>query len=343
MAAVIAVLAAAALAAAQPTPAPVPCVSPETEAECRAAVAAAGLSEGYNTMPFAWSYGSGLGCHTYLSGPFVNSGFWSTSGDPTGEPSDSNRVRVCAASTAPTPRPLFTSSPTALPTGLPTALPTAAPTALPTAAPTALPTAAPTASPTAVPTALPTTLPTGLPTAPPTSVPTAPPTSVPTAQPTVSARPTPRPHWVWCASNTFTEHVIKSSATGATCVLAADVDRDGAVDVLFSASATDTVAVLFNDGSQTFTETVISSSADDAWYAEVGDVDGDADVDVLSAARTGDELVWWENDGTSTTFTKRLIATPACAPRPLPLCSRGRGELKKKASPPRHRHDVFYS
>jgi hypothetical protein len=159
----------------------------------------------------------------------------------------------------------------------------------------------------------------------------------------VSARPTPRPHWVWCASNTFTEHVIKSSATGATCVLAADVDRDGAVDVLFSASATDTVAVLFNDGSQTFTETVISSSADDAWYAEVGDVDGDADVDVLSAARTGDELVWWENDGTSTTFTKRLIATPACAPRPLPFCSRGRGESKKKASPPRHRHDVFYS
>ena len=88
--------------------------------------------------------------------------------------------------------------------------------------------------------------------------------------------------------------------------------------------------MLFNDGSQTFTETVISSSADDAWYAEVGDVDGDADVDVLSAARTGNELVWWENDGTSTTFTKRLIATPACAPRPLPFCSRGRGESKKK-------------
>ena len=102
------------------------CVSPETEAECRAAVAAAGLSEGYSNKPFAGSYGSGLGCHTYLSGAFVNSGFWSTSGDPTGEPSGSNYVRVCAASTAPTPRPSYTSSPTALPTGLPTALPTAA-------------------------------------------------------------------------------------------------------------------------------------------------------------------------------------------------------------------------
>ena len=90
MAAVIAVLAAAALAAAQPTPAPVPCVSPETEAECRAAVAAAGLSEGHNIKPFAGDYGSGLGCHTILIEPFVNSGFWSTSGDPTGEPSGSN-------------------------------------------------------------------------------------------------------------------------------------------------------------------------------------------------------------------------------------------------------------
>ena len=104
----IAVLAAAALAAAQPTPAPVPCVSPETEAECRAAVAAAGLSEGHNIKPFAGDYGSGLGCHTILIEPFVNSGFWSTSGDPTGEPSGSNYVRVCAASTAPTPRPSYT-------------------------------------------------------------------------------------------------------------------------------------------------------------------------------------------------------------------------------------------
>ena len=96
MAAVIAVLAAAALAAAQPTPAPVPCVSPETEAECQTAVAAAGLSEGGCGFDFAGDYGSGRGCYTYSSGQYEGCGYWSTSGDPTGEPGGI-RVRVCAA------------------------------------------------------------------------------------------------------------------------------------------------------------------------------------------------------------------------------------------------------
>ena len=96
MAAVIAVLAAAALAAAQPTPAPVPCVSPETEAECRAAVVAEGLSEGCGNFAFSGAYGSGRGCYTYGSGSWAGCGFWSSSGDPTGEPGGS-RVRVCAA------------------------------------------------------------------------------------------------------------------------------------------------------------------------------------------------------------------------------------------------------
>ena len=73
------------------------CVSPETDGECRAAVIAAGLSEGGCDFGFSGAYGVGRGCYTYEAGdPCAGSGFWSTSGDPTGDPGE-GRVRVCAA------------------------------------------------------------------------------------------------------------------------------------------------------------------------------------------------------------------------------------------------------
>jgi hypothetical protein len=73
------------------------CVSPETDGECRAAVLAAGLSEGGCNHGFAGDYGAGRGCYTYEAGhTCAGSGFWSTSGDPTGDPGG-DRVRVCSA------------------------------------------------------------------------------------------------------------------------------------------------------------------------------------------------------------------------------------------------------
>ena len=73
------------------------CVSPETDGECRAAVIAAGLSEGGCDFGFSGAYGVGRGCYTYEAGdPCAGSGFWSTSGDPTGDPGE-GRVRVCSA------------------------------------------------------------------------------------------------------------------------------------------------------------------------------------------------------------------------------------------------------
>ena len=73
------------------------CVSPETDGECRAAVIAAGLSEGGCNFGFSGAYGVGRGCYTYEAGdPCAGSGFWSTSGDPTGDPGE-GRVRVCSA------------------------------------------------------------------------------------------------------------------------------------------------------------------------------------------------------------------------------------------------------
>ena len=113
------------------------CVSPETEAECRAAVIAEGLSEGCGNFAFAGAYGSGRGCYTYASGTYASCGFWSSSGNPTGEPGGS-RVRVCATGMPqPTPRPV--PQPTPRPAPQPTPRPMPQPTPRPSGQPTPMP------------------------------------------------------------------------------------------------------------------------------------------------------------------------------------------------------------
>ena len=116
------------------------CVSPETEAECRAAVIAEGLSEGCGNFAFADAYGSGRGCYTYASGTYASCGFWSSSGNPTGEPGGS-RVRVCAAGPAPVPQP--TPRPVPQPTPRPAPQPTPRPMPQPTPRPSGQPTPMP--------------------------------------------------------------------------------------------------------------------------------------------------------------------------------------------------------
>ena len=77
------------------------CVSPETKEECQAAVAAAGLREGGCGYAFAGNYGSGAGCYTYSSGSlYEGCGYWSSSGNPTGNPGSSRvRVQLCTSFT----------------------------------------------------------------------------------------------------------------------------------------------------------------------------------------------------------------------------------------------------
>ena len=116
------------------------CVSPETEAECRAAVVAEGLSEGCGNFAFSGAYGSGRGCYTYASGTYASCGFWSSSGNPTGEPGGS-RVRVCAAGPAPVPQP--TPRPVPQPTPRPAPQPTPRPMPQPTPRPSGQPTPMP--------------------------------------------------------------------------------------------------------------------------------------------------------------------------------------------------------
>lgn len=94
---------------------------------------------------------------------------------------------------------------------------------------------------------------------------------------------------------------IDSSFLFAKDVLAADLDRDGDLDVLAVSYQGDEVAWWVNsagDGSSWSAKKVIGTSANGAVALVVGDVDGDADLDVLVCSQLANNIIWYENDGT---------------------------------------------
>ena len=99
----------------------------------------------------------------------------------------------------------------------------------------------------------------------------------------------------------WTKHFVDDHFLGAVSVQAADIDRDGDLDVVAAGYDGDGRIAWFEntagDGS-TWTERVIDSTYGGARDVYAADVDGDGHLDVLGAAEIDDDITWWENDGT---------------------------------------------
>jgi hypothetical protein len=108
----------------------------------------------------------------------------------------------------------------------------------------------------------------------------------------------------------FTNYTITSAAAGARSVYAADVDGDGATDVLSASWLDDKIAWYENDGQHNFTSHTITRAANGATSVYAADVDGDGDVDVLSASSNDNKIAWYENDGRQN-FSSYSITTTA--------------------------------
>ena len=117
---------------------------------------------------------------------------------------------------------------------------------------------------------------------------------------------------------TFTTHTISTIADGASSVFAADMDRDGDVDVLSGSMNDDTIAWYENNGASTpaFTTHTVTAAADGASSVATGDVDRDGDLDVLSASANDNRLAWYENTaGNGSAWTTRTIASTVTGAR----------------------------
>ena len=99
----------------------------------------------------------------------------------------------------------------------------------------------------------------------------------------------------------WAQNNIETSYNEAHAVFAADIDRDGDIDVVGTSGGvgdnTDRIDWFENDGTQSFTKRTIDSTYGNAWGVYVKDLDYDGDLDVLSSASGADDVTWWENDG----------------------------------------------
>ena len=108
----------------------------------------------------------------------------------------------------------------------------------------------------------------------------------------------------------FTRQVIATDVDQTHIAVAADVDGDGALDVVATDFVDDQVLLLRADGAGGYTRTVLDPALDGAYPANVGDVDGDGDVDVVASGYDADTHVWYDNDGTGT-FTRHVVDASA--------------------------------
>ena len=88
----------------------------------------------------------------------------------------------------------------------------------------------------------------------------------------------------------WTEHIITTTANRAYSAVALDVDGDGSVDVFSADYLGNTVALYLSDASQSFATQIITTTALNALSVSATDVDGDDDVDVVSAS---EEAISW--------------------------------------------------
>jgi hypothetical protein len=108
----------------------------------------------------------------------------------------------------------------------------------------------------------------------------------------------------------FTDHIVISDWDHANSVYAEDIDSDGDVDLLGTASGRSTgageIAWFENDGNQVFTMHTIYATSARPSCAIARDLDLDGDIDVVAAVCLFNQIMWFENDG-SEEFTQHGI------------------------------------
>jgi hypothetical protein len=112
--------------------------------------------------------------------------------------------------------------------------------------------------------------------------------------------------------------VITSEAHRVVSLLAADLDRDGDLDVLAASQPDDAIAWYANiDGSGVFGQRQVIASESEAGVSLCAqDFDGDGDLDLLSGSGPGHAVAWYENvDGAGVFSAPRRIGASSDSSR----------------------------
>jgi len=110
----------------------------------------------------------------------------------------------------------------------------------------------------------------------------------------------------------WVQRTVAAGLAGACAVVSADVDDDGALDVVAVASGQDTIGWWRNADrtGTTWTAHVLSGVFTGACAVAAEDVDRDGDIDIVAAASNANAVTWWENtDRTGAIWTAHVLST----------------------------------
>jgi hypothetical protein len=94
------------------------------------------------------------------------------------------------------------------------------------------------------------------------------------------------------------EKIISTTSDAAYCVVSADLDGDGDIDVISSSIADNKVSWYENDGTGLFLgEDTIDINFVIPEDMDTADIDGDGDIDILVAYSNSDRILLYKNDG----------------------------------------------
>lgn len=113
------------------------------------------------------------------------------------------------------------------------------------------------------------------------------------------------------ANPSSTAYEITNTVDRPREIVLADINNDGALDVLSASSGDDAINLFVNDGNSppSFSKQTISNIEDFVNSLAVGDIENDGDLDVISIALSSNQLVLHRNTGggASPTFTRSVI------------------------------------
>jgi len=113
------------------------------------------------------------------------------------------------------------------------------------------------------------------------------------------------------AGTRFSEHLIADGYTYAYGIAAADLDRDGDLDLTSADATTHNMLYLMeNDGKGQFRKQFIQKNDPERLERHMtGDVDGDGDLDVVIVKNLQGHVIWFENRGTPAALWQRHLVT----------------------------------